>query len=203
MLAMHTSISQIRRELLLHRASFSKAMAFDREQTCLMDNLQRFLGPAGSQFQSIAFCWPYQDEIDLRDLLLRWQRGGVNRHLLLPKILPDKRMDFYTWIESDSLINNAFGIPEPDPSKDGVRLLTPDCILIPCVGWGFYAGQYWRLGYGGGYFDRTILSIKNAGHSFQSVGIAFDWQEVGGEQWLPENHDQPLDHVLTNTGIFP
>jgi 5,10-methenyltetrahydrofolate synthetase len=112
-------------------------------------------------------------------------------------------MSFYSWSESDQLINNRFGIPEPDPNSKNCFLVNPDCILIPCVGWGFYHNQYWRLGYGGGYFDRTIFNLKNEGHLFKTVGIAYDWQKLNHDLWRPQDHDQPLDYVLTNSSIYP
>lgn len=199
---MHTPIHQIRQDLLRRRASFAQSPEFDPAYTHFLSYFIQFLLQEAGAYQSIAFCWPYRDELDLREPLREWRSSNPNRYLLLPKVRPDRQLSFYTWSDSDPLILNTYGIAEPNPTTSGVQSKTPDCILIPCVGWLNYQNQYWRLGYGGGYFDRTIASLKQAGHRFTTVGIAFDWQKLGPYQWIPKEHDQALDVVVTNSGIY-
>ena len=200
---MHTPIDLVRRNLLSTRAKFIKNPNFEGDNLGLLSNVEDFLSNICSDYHSIAFCWPYKDEPNLIKLLLWWRKSNLKRMLLLPKIEINKTMSFYSWSESNQLINNRFGIPEPDPNSKNCFLVNPDCILIPCVGWGFYQNQYWRLGYGGGYFDRTIFNLKNEGHLFKTVGIAYDWQKLNHDLWSPQDHDQPLDYVLTNSCIYP
>lgn len=199
---MHTPIHQIRQDLLSQRASFTQSPQFDSAYTHFLSHFHQFLLQEAQTYQAIAFCWPYRDELDLREPLREWQSSNSDRCLLLPKVRADRQLSFYTWSDSDPLVHNAYGIAEPDPTASGVQPKNPDCILIPCVGWLHYQNRYWRLGYGGGYFDRTIASLKQAGHRFTTVGIAFDWQALDLDRWTPEAHDQALDLVITNTGIY-
>lgn len=198
---MHTPIHQIRQDLLSKRSLFAQSPEFDREYGLFLSQFRQFLLQEARAFQSIAFCWPYRDELDLRGPLLEWHSSISGRELLLPKVGIDRHLSFYTWTHSDPLVLNSYGIAEPDPETKGVVLKTPDCILIPCVGWLAYQNQYWRLGYGGGYFDRTVNALKQAGHQFITVGIAFDWQALDKRHWIPQAHDRPLDLILTNSGI--
>ncbi len=197
---MHTPIHQIRQDLLSQRASFGKSPEFDSARAHFLSHFRQFLLQDTGAYQSIAFCWPYRDELDLRQPLREWQTTHTGRYLLLPKVRADRHLSFYTWVDSDTLIPNTYGIAEPNPSASGVQPKDPDCILIPCVGWLDHQNQYWRLGYGGGYFDRTIASLKQAGHRFTTVGIAFDWQALDLDHWVPQAHDQALDLVITNSG---
>jgi len=199
---MHTPIHQIRQDLLSQRASFAQSPEFDSAYAQFLSQFRQFLHQEIGAYRSIAFCWPYRDELDLREPLREWQAQSSDRQLLLPKVNGNRQLTFYTWSSSDHLIPNVYGIAEPDPSASGVQSKNPDCILIPCVGWLDYQHQYWRLGYGGGYFDRTIASLKQAGHQFTTVGIAFDWQELDLDRWAPQAHDQALDLVITNSGVY-
>ncbi len=199
---MHTPIHQIRQDLLSQRTSFARSPQFDSAYTHFLSHFHEFLFQDAGMYQSIAFCWPYREELDLREPLRKWRSSNSDRSLLLPKVRADRQLSFYTWSDSDPLIHNAYGIAEPDPTASGVEPKNPDCILIPCVGWLNYQNRYWRLGYGGGYFDRTIASLKQAGHRFITVGIAFDWQALDLDRWTPEAHDQALDLLITNTGVY-
>ncbi|NBO87434.1 MAG: 5-formyltetrahydrofolate cyclo-ligase, partial [Burkholderiaceae bacterium] len=167
-----------------------------------LSQFRQFLLQEGKGCRSIAFCWPYRDELDLREPLREWQSSNSDRCLLLPKVRADRQLSFYTWSDLDPLVHNTYGIAEPDPTANGVQTKNPDCILIPCVGWLDYQNRYWRLGYGGGYFDRAIASLKQVGHRFTTVGIAFDWQRLDPKHWAPQAHDQALDLVITNSGMY-
>ncbi len=199
---MHTPIHQIRQDLLRKRSSFARSPEFDSEFALFLSQFRQFLRQEGGVYRSVAFCWPYRDELDLRDPLWEWQSLSSDRQLLLPKVDANRQLSFYTWSDSDPLILNTYGIAEPDPRTAGVHLQIPDCILIPCVGWLDYQNQYWRLGYGGGYFDRTIAALKQGGHQFTTAGIAFDWQALDHSCWIPQAHDQALDVVITNSGVY-
>lgn len=199
---MHTPIHQIRQDLLSQRSSFARSPEFDSTYALFLTQFRHFLVQDTGMYQSIAFCWPYRNELDLREPLRKWQASGANRCLLLPKVEADGQLSFYTWSDGDPLILNAYGIAEPDPNASCVSLKSPDCILIPCVGWLDYQNRYWRLGYGGGYFDRTIASLKQVGHRFTTAGIAFDWQRLDPKHWTPQAHDQALDLVITNSGVY-
>ena len=85
---------------------------------------------------------------------------------------------------------DAYGIPKPQDTEVVVRRL----IVVPCVGYG--PGGF-RLGYGGGFYDRTLTSLQPKPFT---VGLGYDFA------WLPElqpeAHDMPLDAILTDTGAM-
>ena len=85
--------------------------------------------------------------------------------------------------------DDAYGIPKP---KDTPQF-EPQLLLVPCVGFG---PNGYRLGYGGGFYDRTLASLKPRP---LTVGLAYSHGHV---PWLqPEPHDVPLDVILTEEGV--
>jgi 5,10-methenyltetrahydrofolate synthetase len=79
------------------------------------------------------------------------------------------------------------------PSTDGPDVV-PDVVLVPCVG---YAAGGWRLGYGGGFFDRWLAAHPGV----TTIGVAWSCGEMGAHEFVPEAHDRPLDLVVTERGI--
>ena len=200
------SLKTLRQDLLKRRKEFAAGQSHALSTNHLIANLNQFLTGSGSSIQSIALYWPIQDEIDLRTTLLEWVKAKPHRELALPLARPDKHLDFYQWQESDRLIPSQHDIPEPDPSNQQRSLLIPDCILIPCVGWSSSGDSnkthYWRLGYGGGYFDRTLAQLRKNKPSLICIGIGFDWQKLDDAQWSAQTHDEPLDMLITESGVF-
>jgi 5,10-methenyltetrahydrofolate synthetase len=155
---------------------------------------------------SIALYWPIQDELDLRPTLIAWSKHAFGRQLALPFARPDKHLDFYEWQDGDKLIPSKHSVPEPDPNNLDRPTISPDCILIPCVGWSSSnvngKTHYWRLGYGGGYFDRTLKDLRKKNSKLICIGIGFDWQKLDDSQWAAQTHDEPLDMLLTESGLL-
>jgi 5-formyltetrahydrofolate cyclo-ligase len=87
---------------------------------------------------------------------------------------------------------SAYGVTEPDV---GAEVMTPSVLLVPLLA--FDADGY-RLGYGGGYYDRT-LTVLRAQWSVRAIGIAYAGQEI--EKLPHDAHDERLDAVLTETGL--
>jgi 5,10-methenyltetrahydrofolate synthetase len=131
------------------------------------------------------------------------------RQLALPVMRADKQLDFYSWQDGDALVSQQHGISEPNPNDPKIKSIEPDCILIPCVGWSWASNthrdplqmHYWRLGYGGGYFDRTLARLHATKPNMISIGVGYDWQQLSPAQWQPEAHDEPLDAMLTESGL--
>jgi 5,10-methenyltetrahydrofolate synthetase len=131
------------------------------------------------------------------------------RQLALPVMRADKQLDFYTWQDGDALVSQQHGISEPNPNDPKIKSIEPDCILIPCVGWSWSGNthrdplqmHYWRLGYGGGYFDRTLAGLRTTKPNIVCIGVGYDWQQLNPNQWQPEAHDEPLDAMLTESGL--
>ena len=143
--------------------------------------------------------WPIKGEFDPLPALFRWQEAGLeedaksaqsHRRIGLPVVNKvDKTLTFYTWYPGCPM-EDAFGIPKP---KD-TEVVVPTLIFVPCVGFG--PGGY-RLGYGGGFYDRTLASLQPKPFT---VGLGYDFG------WLPdlapESHDVPLDAILSDTGTM-
>jgi 5,10-methenyltetrahydrofolate synthetase len=200
------SPKSLRQDLLAQRKRFAASASYVLTQEAILAGLASFLAEYDSQVQSLALYWPIQDELDLRPTLLSWVESNRDKTLALPFARPDKHLNFYAWQKNDLLIPSRHGIPEPDPNNHRRPQVTPDCILIPCVGWSeSIEGDktyYWRLGYGGGYFDRTLAQLRKAKPNLLCIGIGFDWQKLDLTQWQAQAHDEPLDAILTESGLL-
>lgn len=144
---------------------------------------------------TIAAFWPIAYEPDLRPLLQQWAQAGIA--LALPAIRdPDSPLEFRAWTPGDALQSGAFNVQEPLADRPVVR---PDVVLVPTLG---YTVRADRLGYGGGYYDRTIHALRQTGHDLTTIGIA--WNEgLLDDDYEPASHDEPLDAVLTPDQWIP
>ena len=206
MLDMHgNSLKTLRQELLKQRTEFAGGENYTQIAATVIANLNQFLVTEGKSLSSIALYWPIQDELDLRPTLISWSKDTAHCTLTLPFARTDKHLDFYQWKDGDKLIASKHGVPEPDPSNLDRPAISPDCILIPCVGWSSSSvngeTHYWRLGYGGGYFDRTLADLRKKNSKLICIGIGFDWQKLDDSQWAAQTHDEPLDMLLTESGL--
>ena len=131
-------------------------------------------------------------EMSLWPLLQALHGQGVK--LALPVAVgPDKPLVFRAWKPGDALVRGAHGNAEPAPS---LKLATPSVLLVPLLG---FDGKCFRLGQGGGYYDRTLAQLRKSGR-VRAIGIAYSVQQV---EALPcERHDQQLDAVLTENGLL-
>ena len=207
MLDMHeNSPKSLRQNLLKQRTALAAEQNYAQIQASLIDHLNQLLSEQGDSWQSIALYWPIQDEVDLRSTLLAWAKNGPSRTLALPFARPDKHLDFYQWRQGDQLLPSKHGVPEPDPNNVTRPPVNPNCILIPCVGWSSSVingkTHYWRLGYGGGYFDRTLAQLRKNNPNLICMGVGFDWQKLDDAQWAAQTHDEPLDMLLTESGLL-
>jgi len=133
---------------------------------------------------------PYQSEIDVRPLMARLAEAGMVT--ALPVVAGRNRpLLFRAWRPGDHTEPGAWNIPVPLASAAEV---VPDVLLVPMLA--FDSGGY-RLGYGGGFYDRTLEALRRTGKPV-AVGVAYAAQEV---HHVPHAaHDQPLDWILTEMG---
>ena len=102
-------------------------------------------------------------------------------------------MTFRNWKIKDELIENKYGILQP---KEDANETEPEIIIVPLVGFSF---EGYRLGYGGGYYDRFIEE-KNREGKIITVGFGYTFQETKN---LPiESHDQKLNWILTEKYLY-
>jgi 5,10-methenyltetrahydrofolate synthetase len=202
-------LKTLRNRLLHERTAYAQDPSTSYVSQAVVATLDRALKVELKSIESIALYWPIQQEIDLRQCLISWANAKNGRQLALPVMRVGKQLDFYTWQEGDALVNQQHGISEPNPKDPNIQSIEPDCILIPCVGWSWAVNthrdslqmHYWRLGYGGGYFDRTLAHLRASKLGIMCIGVAHDWQQLSRAQWQPEAHDEPLDAMLTESGL--
>jgi 5,10-methenyltetrahydrofolate synthetase len=140
---------------------------------------------------SIGAYWPIKGEFDALPALYRWSEADSERRIGLPVIDRDTRqLRFHVWFPGCPMEEDAYGIPKPK----GTEQFEPTLLLVPCVG---YGPKGTRLGYGGGFYDRTLAELR-ARKAVTAVGLGYDQQQVDAVPHLP--YDQRLDWVLTPSG---
>lgn len=135
--------------------------------------------------------WPMAEEIDIRPLMAALDACGIGLALpvVVKKGLP---LIFRRWQPGEPLHSASFGLSEPGPEMPEAR---PDLILAPLLAFDA-AGR--RLGWGGGFYDRTIAKLRAEG-KITVVGIAFSAQEF--EQVPAGSYDQLIDWVATEKSV--
>ena len=140
--------------------------------------------------------WPIKGEFDPLPALHRWKEDGelldepALRRIGLPVVNKQhKTLTFHAWYPGGPMEEDAYGIPKP---KD-TEVIVPTLLFVPCVGYG--PGGY-RLGYGGGFYDRTLASLQPRPFT---VGLGYTNGYL--DDLEPEAHDQPLDAILNDNGV--
>jgi 5-formyltetrahydrofolate cyclo-ligase len=137
--------------------------------------------------------YPMGSELDVLPLVRRLAAAGAQT--CLPCVVRrGEPLMFRRWSPGDPLRSVAFGLSEPLPAA---ATLVPSVLLVPMLA---FDRAGWRLGYGGGFFDRTLASLRAADPDTVAVGVAFAGQlrdavPVGA-------HDQRLDWIVTDAGAL-
>ena len=135
--------------------------------------------------------FPVNFEIDILEILENLKKN-IGLQLSFPVIKKNNEMDFYIWSKKNLLKLNKFGIPEPEK----IKKVYPDIIFVPLVA---FDRRLYRIGYGGGYYDRYIHKITNKKKLFK-IGIAHSCQKISK---VPINkHDKKLDIIITEKYIL-
>ncbi|MGE5339000.1 MAG: 5-formyltetrahydrofolate cyclo-ligase [Gemmatimonadota bacterium] len=137
----------------------------------------------------LAFFWPIRGEPSLAQLITAWLAEDSTRQAALP-IVVGELLEFAPWTPSTPMEPGAYGIQVP-ASKLRMK---PQVLLIPCLG---IDENRYRLGYGGGFYDRTLARISPRP---VAVGIAFDCARLPSIK--PQPHDIRLDLALTESGAL-
>jgi 5,10-methenyltetrahydrofolate synthetase len=149
---------------------------------------------ARAQIRCVGFYWPIAGEFDAREVIANWLRRDTARCAALPVVVaPRAAMAFHAWMPDTPMQQGRYRIPVP---ADG-RVVVPDALVVPCVG--FDSARY-RLGYGGGYYDRTLAAWP--AHSPRPVAIGVAYQCGHVEALAHEAHDIPLDAVITENALY-
>ena len=129
--------------------------------------------------------YPVNFEIDILHILKELEMKGIQ--LCLPSIKKNNEMDYYSWSTKNLLKLNKYGIPEPEQ----IKKVIPDIIFVPMVA---FDNRLFRIGYGGGYYDRYIGKISNK-KNLLKVGIAHSCQKIN--RVPTNNYDMKLDIIIT------
>ena len=177
----------LRRELLARRL----AVPADRLHTwrLAMDRHLQY-GFPGLAKGVLAYCWPIQNEYDARHLVHRLREQGATA--ALPVVLaPNAPLIFREWHPGVEMALGKLDIPYPKASAE----LVPNTVLLPMNG---FDREGYRLGYGGGFFDRTLEALKDRRPAV--IGVAFELAAI--ETIRPQSWDIPVDYVVTERGVY-
>ena len=135
--------------------------------------------------------YPVNYEIDILEILKSLEKK-VGVKLSLPVITKNNEMDVYNGSTKSLLKLNKFGIPEPEQ----IKKVFPDIILVPLVA---FDSRLYRIGYGGGYYDRYIDKLSNK-KNLLKIGIAHSCQKINR---VPTNkYDKKLDIIITEKYVL-
>ena len=181
----------LRDQLLQDRLQMS-----DRAQK--LEHLQRVMRIwlVGREDVVIGAYWPIKGEFDPLPALHRWKEDGelleepLRRRIGLPVVDPQtKTLSFHVWYPGCPMQEDAYNIPKPKDTEE----IVPTLLFVPCLG---YAPGGYRLGYGGGFYDRTLAQLSPKPFT---VGLGFAQSYL--DDFTPEEHDMPLDALLNENGV--
>lgn len=136
--------------------------------------------------------WPLPGEMDVRPALAHYHAEGhqIGLPVVVGKNLP---LIFRRWNPAVELVQGSFRVMTPPAEAPEVR---PSILLVPLLA---FDPEGYRLGYGGGFYDRTLAKLRTEAHAV-AVGVAYAVQEVPVVPRGP--FDQPLDYIVTERAVF-
>ncbi len=175
------------RERLLAWRSALDAETLEAYRRHIDAHLERsFPGLAAAR---LAFCWPIRGEYDARHLVRRLRESGAVAALPVV-VAPRAPLVFREWHPGVTLAEGPLGIPYPVASRE----VAPQAVLLPMNGWD---AQGHRLGYGGGYFDRTLAALPAKP---LVIGVTYEQARIATIH--PQPWDMPVDYVVTERGVY-
>ncbi|TDY24612.1 5,10-methenyltetrahydrofolate synthetase [Paraburkholderia sp. BL6665CI2N2] len=158
--------------------------------------LARHLLDALKQYgvHSVGFYWPLAGEFDARPAISVWLAANAQREASLPVVKERSApLEFHAWTPTTPMRIGHHKIGEPASG----RIVIPQLLFVPCVG---FDSHGYRLGYGGGYYDRTLAAWPGETRPI-TVGIAYEACRT--QAFLREVHDIPLDLIVTEAALYP
>ncbi len=178
----------LRQRLLTERRAWAATAAGELAQQALEARLMSVL--AQLEPDCLGLYWPMPGEFNPRGAaqaaLAQWPCT-----LALPFAQKNPvEMHFRPWNGQEPTTRDGCGIPSPEG-----KAVVPDVVLVPCVG---FTPEGWRLGYGGGYFDRFLAAHPEV----TAIGVAWDLGQLDMATLAPQEHDKPLMAVLTESNTW-
>ena len=172
-----------KKRLLIHQSFNNRFVDFNK---LLQKNKWFKEGKIIASFLSI------KTEISTKSLhQLIWRS---KKTLCLPVIKHDSDLlSFHRYKKTDKLIVGRFGVMEPDNNSECL----PDVMFVPCLAFDLFG---YRLGYGGGYYDKTLAYFNSLKNTFTVVGLAYDNQKV--DEVIHDDLDQKLNYILTEKQLY-
>ncbi len=184
----------LRAALIARRMGLDPATREAAEQQ-IRQRLDDWLSQCGAGARTIGITLPYRAEVDLRPWYAELHERGYQLALAVAE-QPQQPLQYAQWAPGDAMERDRFGIDVPQR-----RLwCEPDILVVPCVG---FTTDCYRLGYGGGYFDRTLdLLAATRLQRPPVIGVAFGCQQCDADEFRPAAHDLPLDAIATEDRLF-
>lgn len=192
---------QLRQRLLAERKDISAASQQQQsQQICLAlqdwfsQNLAATKTTPNPAHLTVAAFWPLKDEPNLIPFLTHINQLGFTT--ALPVVAQrNAPLEFHQWDPATPMSSGAFGVREP---ASGI-IVRPNLILVPTLG---FTSRGDRMGYGGGYYDRTLAALRAHGPAPLTIGVG--WHEgkldLAHPTYQPSPHDMPLDAIMTAEG---
>jgi 5-formyltetrahydrofolate cyclo-ligase len=172
---------QMRSKLLKERTSLAADLHL-RDSNRVLHRLMEVLDPL--RIKLIGLYWPIQGEIDVLPIVERFLAAG-GRAALPVIVARNSPLEFRRWKPGDAMADGVYNISYPSEGE----VVMPDVLLVPLVG--FDAACY-RLGYGGGYYDRSLASMSKRAIA---IGVGFSGGRL--ETIHSQSFDIPMDYILT------
>ena len=177
------------RTAAVHKRS---GIALDHALWCAEEIVARFNEMALPENPVVSAYWPMKTELDLRPLMSSLYNRGLT--VALPVVAgKDEPLIFRRWEPAARLVEGPYGTEQPDEKYETV---VPDVLILPLLAFDRRGG---RLGYGGGFYDRTVAALRQKGNPVV-IGAAFSDQEI--DRVPLEETDEKLDFVLTEKEII-
>lgn len=179
-----------RKHLREHALKQRQALPIERREVMtaqLVGHLEALIATLAPS--ALGFCWPYRAEPDLRAWIEAWLAAERGRVAALPVVLERHApMVFRRWMPGAPMPLDRHGIPHP---ADG-EPVAPEVLLVPLNA---FDDRGYRIGYGGGYFDRTLARLQTV-----AVGVGFEIGRVPDTH--PQQYDLPMQWVVTDAGVM-
>jgi 5-formyltetrahydrofolate cyclo-ligase len=174
---------RVRESLISHRLALDGALRESRGKQALQRLLERV---ELARYPTLGVYWPLRGEIDVRGLATEHlRRGGrVALPVVITKAAP---VEFWSWAPGAPMHRDLYGIPVPKERE----AVIPDALLVPLVGFDL---QRYRLGYGAGYYDRTLAAAAR-----RPFCIGLGYQAGQLDSIFPQPHDIAMDMIVTDS----